>query len=125
MDAKDPSFLKEVDTFLRKLGIGYAGPVPSSLLSRQDLEGSTRSEKSFAKTEKGAVETTGKQLDSAVRAAEKAEDTEEKDDLASRIKNIQLRRQKATIAERSKEAVGKGQKPNFKAVWGALTNKVN
>ncbi len=166
----DPGFLKEMETFLRSLGIGYAGGIPSSLLARQDLE-TTKLAKSQAKkdsvakagdmmycvrtngteyfrtpvkaeaeemlgvltsqgqfavliqekimgAEKGQVETTGKQLDHAVVAAEKAEDTEEKDDLATRIKTIQLKRQKATIAERSKE-VGKGGK-KFKDVWGAL-----
>lgn len=225
MEHDDPNFGKEVETFMRTLGIGEAGPVPSSLMARQDLEGPSRASKAmFAKNavkkdgssslsvwydagdnspkcevygnvidaeaavkrlkelgyenvrivssqgdvakagdkmylirtngmeyarfdkkadaeeclamltaqgqfavmieetvmfaaEKGAVEVTGKQLDRAVKEAAHAEDTEERDDLVSNIKNIQLKRQKATIAERSKSAGGK----KFKDVWGSLT----
>lgn len=224
MEHNDPNFGKEIETFMRTLGIGEAGPVPNSLLSAQDLEGSTRTKNMVMKSkvakdgsaslsvwyhddmgnrkcevyqnivdaeaavkrfkeldykdvyvvssqddmtkagdkmflirtngmeyarfdkkadaeecmamltaqgqfavmieetvvtaaEKGQVETTGKQLDRAVKQAEKAEDTEEKSTLIDNIKNIQLKRQKATIAERSKSANGK----NFKQVWGSLT----
>lgn len=225
MDYNDPAFGKEVETFMRTLGISGAGPVPVSLMSAQDLEGATRASKAmFAKNaikkdgssslsvwyhddygnrkcevhgnivdaeaavkrfkelgykdvyvvssqddmtkagdkmflirtngmeyarfdkkadaeeclamltaqgqfavmieetvvsaaEKGVVETTGKQLDHAVKEAAEAEDTEEKSNLVNNIKNIQLRRQKATIAERSKSAGGK----KFKDVWGSLT----
>lgn len=34
----ESAFLKEVDLFLQKLGIAGAGPIPNSLLARQDLE---------------------------------------------------------------------------------------
>lgn len=206
MEADDPNFGKEVETFMRTLGIAGAGPVPSSLLARQDLEGSTRksafrksesehdmtieihngsdsegmsktgdkcyvvmvngmeysrfyekkeaeecmnileqqgtfatlleqtvvnttdkavgdtddeyeSEQATAtnpsETRKGAVETTGKQLDRAVAEAKKAEDTEETDNLVDNIKHIQQRRQKATIAARK-------PKGTFKSVWSSL-----
>lgn len=174
MEPNNPNFIKEIDFFLQKLGIGGAGPVPNSLLAEQDLEG--RSEKSFSKTdymkketikkagdkcyvircngnewgrygvkkeaeealayltnqgtyavlieesvvsstEKGAVETTGKQLEQVTEAA-KAEDADS-ETLIDRMKNIQQKRQKATIAERSKTM--KGQ--DFKSVWGGLNGK--
>ena len=222
MSSEHPDFLKEVDQFLHKLGIAGAGPVPVSLMSRQDLEeraaisksrkmkiskdGSSSfsvwyhdsegnrkcevyqslieaeaSEKRFKEmdyknvyiissqdemtttksgdkswvircngtewgrytkksdaeeslsyltnqgtyavlivesviegAEKGAVETTGKQLDRAVEAAKY--DNSSAEDLVGRMKSIQLKRQKATIKERSKESAGK----SFKDVWGGL-----
>lgn len=234
----DDDFVKEVDEFLHKLGIAGAGPVPSSLLSRQDLERSTRkssailrksdsdhemtieihngseeatkdgsssisvvyhdldgnekcevytngidaaaaearlkeagfkdvkcitsAEKAgdvcwvirtngmeyarfYAKNEaeeclamltsqgqfavmvreevvaeKGAVEQTGKQLANVVRQAAKAESTEEKDDLVTNLKAIQLKRQKATIQARTKAARG-----SFKEVWGGLNKNAD
>lgn len=211
ISADDPDFIKEVDLFMEKLGIAGAGPVPNSLLSRQDLEretvkfskhirhegdkwnlysrktgklisshstreGAVKQEEaieankvqkdgsaSFSvwysdddgnnkcevynnmidaeasadqlkelgyknvyihssqdETEKGRVESTGKQLNNAVRAAKQVDDSEDAETIADRIKNIQLRRQKATIAARSKESVGK----SFKDVWSRL-NKNN
>lgn len=242
MEADDPRFGKELDEFIRTLGIAGAGPVPGSLLARQDLEGSTRksaavlrkseseheltveiingsegpsssatakdgsssfsvwysdasgnrkcevyqnivdaeaaehrlSEAGFknvyirssqeevgtqkaqkcyviranggeymrlqdkadaeavmeglkhdgvyavlleesivGETEKGAVEQTGKQLDRTVRLARKAEDTEDVETLTDRIKNIQVKRQKATIVARQ-------PKGTFKSVWASL-----
>lgn len=227
MEYTDPNFGKEVDEFMRTLGIGEAGPVPNSLLSRQDLEGNrtTKNKKSIEKSqvskdgsaslsvwydagdgsrkcevymnvvdaeaavkrfkemgyenvyvvssqdsmtkagdkmylirtngmeyarfdkkadaeecmafltaqgqfavmieetvmsaEKGAVETTGKQLDRALKQAEKPQDTEEKSTLVDNIKNIQLKRQKATIAERSKSVTPSAKA--FKETWGKIT----
>lgn len=163
MEAGDPNFLKEVDIFLGKLGISGAGPVPSSLLAGQDLEGSTRKstfskaatkcwvvrcngadsrfydkkeamecletvrasgtyavlveETVMSETEKGAIETTGKQLDRAVDAAKKADTPKETETLVDRIKNIQIRRQKATtIAREREETTGK----TFKQVWKGI-----
>lgn len=163
---------KEIDLFIRKLGISGAGPVPHSLLARQDLEGSTtKSFKGFYKSlnkaadkwwvvrysdavnpnmpvsqrfptkaeavnwmdgltsqgifsvlieeevvstsaEKGVLETTGKQLNNVVQAAKGADTEQEKQSLAERIKNIQVKRQKATIAARK----------SFKDVWRSLGN---
>lgn len=226
MEYTDPAFGKEIETFMRTLGIGEAGPVPHSLLSRQDLERSTEknvvmkskvakdgssslsvwydagdnspkcevymniidaeaavkrlvemgyenvrivsSQDGMSKAgdkmylirtngmeyarfdkkadaeeclamltaqgqfavmieetimmaaEKGAVEVTGKQLNNAVKQAAAAEDTEEKSTLVDNIKNIQLKRQKATIAERSKSAAKPSAKA-FKDVWGKIT----
>lgn len=228
MEHTDPRFSKEVEQFMRTLGISGAGPVPSSLMARQDLEsGRTTKTMEFAKrkiskdgnntlsvwyhdnegnrkcevfanivdaeasvkrltevgykdvyivtgagemiktgdkmylirtngmeyarfdkkpdaeecmamliaqgqfavmieetvvsaAEKGRVEVTGKQLDTVVRQASKAEDTEEKTTLVDRIKNIQLSRQKATIAARSKAAATPSAKA-FKDVWGKIT----
>lgn len=228
MSHNDPGFSKEVEQFMRTLGISGAGPVPHSLMARQDLEsGRTTKTMEFAKkritkdgsntlsvwyhdnygnrkcevfanivdaeasvkrltemgykdvyivtgagdmvktgdkmflirtngmeyarfdkkadaeeclamltaqgqfavmieetvlsaAEKGRVEVTGKQLDHAVKEAAEAEDTEEKSTLVDNIKNIQLRRQKATIAERSKSAAVPSAKA-FKDVWGKIT----
>lgn len=77
-------------------------------------------EETVVSSEKGRVETTGKQLDHAVKEAAEAEGTEEKSTLIDNIKNIQLRRQKATIAERSKSAAAPSAKA-FKDVWGKIT----
>jgi hypothetical protein len=63
---------------------------------------------------KGQVETTGKQLERAVDEAKN--DDVDTDTVVDRIKNIQLKRQKATIAERSKAMEGK----SFKQTWGKL-----
>lgn len=152
MNSQDPNFIKEVDVFLHKLGIGGAGPVPNSLLAEQDLDGHT--EKSFSKSapkkedvekatgkfeckrcgyisniklgncpqcsssdgwiKKGAVETTGKQLERVAEASKS--DPEDSESLVARMKNIQVRRQKATIAERSKNMSGQ----KFKDVWGNI-----
>lgn len=172
MDAGDPNFLKEVDMFLGKLGISGAGPVPNSLLARQDLDGTRKSrfeksvetvEKASSKcwvvrcdgmeqgrfdnktdaekcldmyrssgtyavlveesvvseTSKGAVETTGKQLTRVTEAAKKADTDAESETLVGRIKNIQLKRQKATIFEREKEETTK----TFKEVWKGISLK--
>lgn len=88
----------------KDMGISNAGPVPHSLLARQDLESSTR---------KGAVEQTGKELDIIEERAKEATDTEEKYDLVNSIKSVQEKRQKAVINAR--------KSGSFKDNW----NKIN
>lgn len=179
MDIDSPQFIKELDEFMRTLGIEGAGAIPESLMARQDLEGKTTK---FAKTRnfkeywkdcadralalldevkeevididsqvheknvvsqtctscgsdynynnelttppkcpycgvsKGVIEQTGKKLDTALKDAADADTRAERKSVVDTIKEVQLRRQKATIAERSKEAAGK----NFKQVWGGI-----
>lgn len=107
----DEDFSKEVDSYMQKLGIAAAGPVPNSLLARQDLaeEGiwdGLDTSKSFkgtwASLGKGPVEQTGKQLKEAANEAEDVTTKKEVIELADRIKNIQIKRQKATLAAREK-----------------------
>lgn len=62
---------------------------------------------------KGPVETTGKQLDRAAEKAKNAETISEKKSVAENIKAIQMKRQRATIAERTRDMTGK----SFKEEW--------
>lgn len=174
----DDEFMMEVSNFMEKLGISGAGPVPNSLLARQDLEGDvTKSRKSMATKNKGAtekatgdsmynqmisnarimarngmgaedvakklwaaaggktnfaevrsviyevfgkgqVEETGKELVEAKKDAKEVETKSERNELVENIKNIQERRQKATIQARSKE-----QTKSFKEVFTAMNKK--
>jgi hypothetical protein len=65
---------------------------------------------------KGAVETTGKQLNEALKDAPNADTRMERKSLAENIVDIQLKRQKATIQARANESSGK----SFKSVWKGL-----
>lgn len=85
----------------KAIGTADAGPVPNSLLARQDLE-----------TSKGAIETTGKKLEQEAEKAEDAETKKEKNEIVDRIKNIQIKRQKAVLAERESET-----NKSFKTLW--------
>lgn len=60
---------------------------------------------------KGQIEQTGKQLQRLAAKAEDAETNEEKS-LIQRIKNVQIKRQKATLAARAKETP-----ESFKSFW--------
>lgn len=164
--------------YMQKLGIAVAGPVPNSLLARQDLEPTSKkedlwlwnqgdehggqevSEKSIKKgtdidnfavwyyddsgarkcavfgtyidanayaklvdalgyqdisINKGTVESTQKDLIEAAEDAKDAKETETKS-LISRIKNIQLKRQNATINAR-----GADTKKSFKQKWSEIS----
>lgn len=64
---------------------------------------------------KGQVEQTGKKLDELADKAEDADTKEEVKSLVNRIKATQIRRQKATIKERSQDEDTKNK--SFKDVW--------
>lgn len=130
----DPSFVKELDVFLHKLGIAGAGPVPNSLLARQDLEGTEKVQKTLTKDCDEHLQELldeakdeAHELDEKVHAAEGETTTKgpvetttrELHNIVDKIKDIQVRRQKATIAERSKESTGK----SFKQVWSTLRGR--
>ncbi len=66
---------------------------------------------------KGAVEQTGKVLDEALKDAPNADTRAERKSLVETIKDAQLKRQKATIQARTKEAGGK----SFKETWKGLS----
>lgn len=146
----------KMDEYMHKLGISGAGPVPESLLARQDLEDEAlkfqKMEGTFAvwyydrvgarkcavfpdmksaeafcslinklgyrKVElmiKDRFDDAGKRLSDAVDEADMVTTGAQAEDLATRIKNIQIARQKGNISARAKEgdAVGK----TFKQVW--------
>lgn len=70
---------------------------------------------------KGVVEETGKDL---IEAAEDAKDGDDSTtDVVANIKAIQVKRQKATIQERSKEKAFVGK--SFKDMWPAITKMDN
>ncbi len=68
-----------------------------------------------AQTKKGQFDSAGKRLSDAVDEADMVTTGAEVEDLATRIKNIQIARQKGQISARAKEgdAVGK----TFKQIW--------
>jgi hypothetical protein len=197
IDADSPNFVKELDEFMRTLGIECAGSVPKTLLARQDLDetkkamtaeiadekegeehyrdladkfdemaddeaGHKKELESMGKANpqlvalvralkakgylrmsilaelegdykgadiraaidevfgKGAVEQTGKKLDEALKDAPDADTRLERKSLVDNIKNIQIKRQEATITARQGEMKGK----SFKEVWGAVNKEV-
>jgi hypothetical protein len=83
------------------------GEVMYSSSSKQDADEVCK--EMNANTMKGIIESTGKQLD---QAASKSED---KEDLVSRMKAIQLKRQGAIISEREKS-----MNKTFKSAWESL-----
>ncbi len=162
----DSTFDEKIKTYLHKLGIAGAGPIPNSLLSKQDLVGPkiditrldrewfVNSEKSqdinnFAvwyydsegarkcavfgssvdaeayarivealgykdvSIMKGQVEVTDKKLEEAQKEAEEAENKKEVKSITERIKNIQLKRQKAILNIR-------GLTKSFKQKWSEI-----
>ena len=97
------SYTKSLINKARKgMGIGFAGPIPSSLLARQDLEGE---EKEKSNT------VAGDKLVELKDDAEVADTKKEKKSIASDIKNTQIKRQKATINMRQK---------SFKEYWKGI-----
>jgi hypothetical protein len=84
-------------------------------------DGSTKSVATdyiFDVVNKGAVETSGKELDEALKDAPNAETRMERKSLVETIKDAQLKRQKATIQARAKEASGKSFKETWKGLQG-------
>lgn len=65
--------------------------------------------------EKGAVESTGKQLDEALKDAPDADTRLERKSLVDNIKDIQIKRQEATITARQKNMKGK----SFRDIWNS------
>ena len=84
---------------MKAIDITQAGGIPKTLLAEQDLEGETK------KTE---LDETGKELDEEIKQAENSSD------FVENIKAIQLKRQKATIEERSNKTF----KNNWKEKYG-------
>jgi hypothetical protein len=118
----DNAWLSHVDSVLGKMvDSKLAGPVSNSLLAEQALDEEeqqtatkgiypnegTDTTKSAFHTHKDSVGATGKQLDKQLAASEKVTSTEQADTVANRIKTIQIKRQKATIAARK----------SFKQFW--------
>lgn len=66
---------------------------------------------------KGQVESTQKDLIDMAQTAKEGE--WEETDLVRAITDVQIKRQKATLAERSKESLGKG----FKDTWGVINKR--
>lgn len=156
----DQTFGDKIKFYLQKLGLAAAGPIPNSLLARQDLAGETTQKSQETKLGldngfavwyydelgaqkcaifsniidasayatlvdamgyknveivKGQVEQTGKQLEAAAAKAEDVDSKTEEKSLVQRIKNIQVKRQKAVMNERASES-----KKSFSQFWAGL-----
>ncbi len=81
-------------------------------------KGGGNSDQYFSYISKGQIETTAQQINRIAQKAEEAETVSEKNTLVQNIKAVQLKRQKATIAEREKEETTK----NFKDFWRSNNN---
>lgn len=85
----------------KSFGTENAGPIPTSLLARQDLEGVAEDMADDEETQYG---TKGMATnDALVQIKDKSEDAdtkEEKDSLVDRIKTVQVKRQKAALKDR-------------------------
>lgn len=91
-----------------KMDIGDAGGTPNSLLARQDLEGKEKSEES---------DVDDPSLYELKDTARDADTKAEKKEVTDKIKEVQVKRQKATLKER-------GVAKSFKSVWSILTKAV-
>ena len=90
------------------MDIGDAGGTPNSLLARQDLEGKEKSEES---------DVDDPSLYELKDTARDADTKAEKKEVTDKIKEVQVKRQKATLKER-------GVAKSFKSVWSILTKAV-
>ena len=87
----------------KAMGTGFAGSVPNSLLSRQDLEDKEKS----AADDASLYELKDDARDSDTK--------EEKEELTDKIKETQVKRQKATLKDR-------GVTKSFREVWNILNH---
>ena len=92
---------------------GFVSDLMSMGYKKKDIEILAKSEE-FSK---GQVGQTGKKLEELADKAEDAEGKKEVKSLVNRIKATQIRRQKATIKERSEESDVKDK--SFKEVWNS------
>lgn len=133
---------KKAQSTKKTFGTANAGPIPNSKLADQDLEGETRKSvaecpscgfpivmitrfdgqdfvsyknqiaRNHCVCSKNSFEQTGKQLQTVAEKAEEVETTKQKTQLIGKIKEIQLKRQKAVITERE-ETTSK----SFRDLW--------
>lgn len=87
----------------KAMGIGFGGGVPHSLLARQDLEED--------KTKSDVDDASLYQLKDEAR---NTDTKEEKEEVTDKIKEVQVKRQKATLKER-------GVTKSFRAMWNTLS----
>lgn len=165
--SEDLSLGERIKSYLHKLGISGAGPIPNSLLSKQDLEpnvnitrldrewfvnatksqdignfavwyydpegerkcavfGNMTDAEAYASIVdslgyknvsimKGQVEETDTKLKEAEKEAQEAESKKEVKSITERIKNIQLKRQKAVLNIR-------GVNKSFKQKWSEIVD---
>lgn len=105
----------------KAMGTGFAGPVPVSLLADQDLEGEAEETDEALRYGVGleANKSNTATNDKLVELKDKAEDAEndeQKDNIVDRIKETQMKRQKATLKDR-------GVIKTFKEAWKTLNQE--
>ena len=92
------SYVKsQVSKAKKAMGIGFAGPIPESLLARQDLEGDEKTNKSDT--------VSSNKLEQLKEKAEDAETIHEKSEVLGEIKDEQKKKQKAALTQRGADTM--------------------
>lgn len=103
---------------LKAVTTQFAGPLPASLLARQDLEGSELEEPGAIDAVKSSITTISNVLERLLGVAEKADTQTQKYEIVSKITNVQRKQQDATLAARGKSTV-----KSFKDGWKEIQNE--
>jgi len=108
---------------MKKFGIDGAGPVPNTLLARQDLEDERKKDLLNVNVQVHKADAASDdKLEVIKDETEDVTGKEEKNELVDRIKTVQEKRQKATIKQRdmTKSPLNKS---SFKQLWKSVYDR--
>ena len=103
---------------VKKFGIDNAGPVPNTILARQDLEDENKKDLLGVNVQMHKADAASDdKLEVIKDETEDVTGKEEKNELVDRIKTVQEKRQKATIKQRDMT------KSSFKQLWKSVYDR--